>query len=209
MMRKELVLVGAGGFGREVAWQISQLNEWRILGFVDNDIGLTGSNINGLPVLGNNAWLENYESDICVAITIANPVVKERVYYTLKTNPRLTFPAIIAKDVQIADSARLGKGCIICLSSIITVNVKLGDFVAINPRSSVAHDTEIGCYSTLYYNVNIAGNVSISNHVEIGTGSTVIQGKAIGEKAIIGAGAVVVKDIPSGCTAVGVPAIPI
>lgn len=61
----------------------------------------------------------------------------------------------------------------------------------------------------MYYNVNIAGNVRVGNYAEIGTGTNIIQGKTIGENAIVGAGSVVVKDIPPNCTAVGVPAVPI
>jgi acetyltransferase-like isoleucine patch superfamily enzyme len=66
----------------------------------------------------------------------------------------------------------------------------------------------LGDFTTLYYSVNIAGNVHVGVGVEIGTGTTIIQRKTVGENAIIGAGSIVIKDIPANCTAVGVPAVP-
>lgn len=62
---------------------------------------------------------------------------------------------------------------------------------------------------TLYPSVNVSGNVHIGECCEIGIGSNIIQGKKIGTEIIVGAGSVVIKDIPSQCTAVGVPAKPI
>lgn len=46
----------------------------------------------------------------------------------------------------------------------------------------------------------------IGDKVYIGAKSTIIGGVTIGNKAKIGAGAVVITDVPEGCTAVGVPA---
>lgn len=45
----------------------------------------------------------------------------------------------------------------------------------------------------------------IGNNVYIGAKATIIGGVKIGDKAKIGAGALVIKDVPERCTAVGVP----
>ena len=124
-------------------------------------------------------------------------------------NPNITFPTIIASDVQYSDSVKFGQGCIVCLSCILTVNVTIGDFVIINPDSTIGHDAVLDDFVSLYYSVNVSGNVHIGSCSEIGTGANIIQGKSIGENSIVGAGSVVVKDIPSNCTAVGIPAVPI
>ena len=43
----------------------------------------------------------------------------------------------------------------------------------------------------------------------MGTGSKIIQGLSVGMNTFVGAGAVVVRNLPPDCTAVGVPAKPI
>ena len=76
----------------------------------------------------------------------------------------------------------------------------------ISPKCGVGHDTIIENYVSLLWNVNISGNDRIGEGVMFGSGSTIIQGKNVGMAAIIGAGAVVTKDIPAGATVVGIPA---
>ena len=53
------------------------------------------------------------------------------------------------------------------------------------------------------------GNVTIGRNVWIGCHVTILPGVTVGDHAIIGAGAVVTKDVPAGETWVGVPAKPI
>ena len=214
MKRKDIVLVGAGGFGREVLWQLSELNnstdQYNILGFVDDAPSYQGKVINGFPVLGNDQWLLEYSKDICVAICVGNPNGRKSIYNRLKENPRISFPSIVAKDVKYcSEFVKLGQGCIICLSNVLTVNITIGDFVIVNLDCTIGHDAVLGDFVTLYPSVNVSGNVHIGECTEIGTGANIIQGKVIGENTIIGAGSVVVKDIPSNCTAVGAPAKPI
>ena len=206
-MKNKLVLVGAGGFGREVAWQFS--DQYEMLGFVDDAPGLQGKTINGLPVLGGNDFLLNHTEEINAVICIANPKSRKKMAEKLSENPLIKFPTIVAGDAKHSETVNFGKGCIICLSGILTVNIELGDFVVTNWDCTIGHDVIIGDYVTLYPSVNVSGNVEIGTCAEIGTGTNIIQGKKIGAHSIIGAGSVVVKDIPENCTAVGVPAFPI
>jgi len=211
--RKDLVILGAGGFGREVLWQLSEVEYYskvyNILGFVDDDPELRDKLINGFPVLGNDEWLVNYPKEICVVICIGNPKVRKKIYEELRLNSNISFPTVIARDVQYSDFVKFGQGSIICSSNVLTVNITIGDFVIINLDCTVGHDTILDDFVTLYPSVNVSGNVYIGSCAEIGTGVNIIQGKSIGENTVVGAGSVVVRDIPSNCTAVGVPAIPI
>ena len=50
------------------------------------------------------------------------------------------------------------------------------------------------------------GTGPVGDHCYFGAGAKVINGARIGDGVRIGANAVVVKDLPDGCTAVGVPA---
>jgi len=52
----------------------------------------------------------------------------------------------------------------------------------------------------------LAGRVIVDNSAFVGIGATIIQNVRIGTDAVVGAGTVVVKDVPPGVTVVGVPA---
>lgn len=100
----------------------------------------------------------------------------------------------------------IGEGTIICAGTIITVDIKIGNHVIINLDCTLGHDDVIEDYVTIYPSVNVSGNVTIGESTELGTGMQVIQGKKIAAETVIGAGAVVVKDIEEKGTWVGSPA---
>ncbi|MCL2717327.1 MAG: acetyltransferase [Lachnospiraceae bacterium] len=213
MKQKDLVIIGAGGLGREVMWQLNEVNQttntYNILGFIDADPALKGKNVNGFPVIDNEQWLLDRKHDTCVIICVANPEIRKKIYQTLKINPLISFPNFFAKSVKYSEFVTFGQGCIFCLEDILTVNIKVGDFVILNSACTVGHDVEIDDYVTLYPGAIVSGNVRIGAGCEIGAGVKIIQGKSIGANTIIGAGAVVTRDIPPDCTAVGVPAKPL
>lgn len=212
-MSEKMVIVSAGGLGREVMWQIKDankmINKYEILGFVDSNKSLIGVEVDGFPVLGDDDWLVQCLDEINVVIAVGSGKLRKSIYERLSVNSQLKFPSVFAEDVKCSDTVAFGQGCIVCLSNIITVDSTIGDFVVLNPDCTVGHDVVIDNYVTLNYSVNISGNVHIHDCVEIGTGTNVIQGKTIGNNAIIGAGSVVTRDIPDNCTAVGIPAKPI
>lgn len=209
-MRKKLIVVGAGGLGREVMWQIEasplESNQYEILGFVDDNPNLQDKKINGYDVVGTLDWLRNIDKEICVVLAIGSAEIRKKIYDSIKQNTKLLYPNITAPGVKISSTVKCGKGCIFCLNTTATVNIRIGDFFIANPQCTIGHDCNIHSFVTLYPGVNVSGNVEIFEITEIGTGSQIIQGKSIGNNSIIGAGTVVIRDIPSNCTAVGVPA---
>lgn len=209
MMKQDLVVLGAGGLGREVLWQIKENQEesvkYNILGFVDDKMQLQQKVVNDYPVLGNIEWLLRYEKALSVVIAIGNSSVRKNIATKLEQNANLTFPSVFASGVKMSEWVTYGKGCIFCLNSIVTVNIHIGDFFISNWNCTIGHDCNVGDFVTLYPNVNVSGNVSIGEETEIGTGTQIIQGKRVGSHCIIGAGAVVIEDIPNDVLAVGVP----
>jgi sugar O-acyltransferase (sialic acid O-acetyltransferase NeuD family) len=211
---KDIVIYGAGGFAREVAYLIDQINKeekrWRLLGFVEDNIETKGKVLNGYPILGDIEWFYTQKNQINVAIAVGSPKGKRTIFEKLnKTKADILYPNLIHPGVSISQFNEIGNGNIICEGSILTCNIILKDFVIINLNCTIGHDTIIENYCTILPNVSISGNVHLMEGVDFGTNGTIIQGISVGEYVIIGAGAVVVKDLPAMCTAVGMPAKPI
>lgn len=205
---KDIVIIGTGGCGREVLFLLEQNNkkneQWNILGFIDNEkVG----EVHGYPILGNDKYLKDYQDVIHVACGIGSPRLKKKVVERFQDKKNIIFPNLIANGVVgDFDHIRIGQGCIICEGSTLTTDIHLGSFVTINNLCTIGHDAVINDYVTINPGSNISGNVTIGKCTDIGTGCKIIQGQTVGENVILGAGTVVIKEIPSACTAVGVPA---
>ena len=137
---------------------------------------------------------------------IGVPAVKKKIVKKI-SNPLITYPNLIHPSVQIGfPYVTLGEGNIICGNNILTVNIDLGDFVTLNLGCTVGHDTKIGDYSAFMPGCDIAGEVVIQPLVYGGLGTKIINLINVGTNVTLGAGTVVVKDIPDNTLAVGVPA---
>lgn len=210
---KDIIIIGAGGLGREVTWLIERINQkqsekWKILGFVDDGVE-KGVLVQGFRLLGDVDYLQSIDTPTDVVCAIGNVGIRHRIIEKISKNKSLKFPNLIDPDVIFSDSVNIGQGNIICAGTILSVNVRIEDFCLIDWNCTVGHEAEINSFVTLYPSVNVSGNTMIKSVTEIGTGSHIIQGKAIGSRSIIGAGSVVIRDIPDHCTAVGNPAKPI
>lgn len=210
---KDIVIIGAGNFGREVAQLISDINrsklQWNLLGYIDETPEKQKALINNIPVLGGPEWLySNKRGRICSVFAIGNPRNKYRLIQKLK-NCDLAYPNLIHPDAAYSGYLEIGFGNIICWGCFLSVNIRIGNYVSINPACGIGHDTVIKDYATLYWNVTLSGNVTINEGCELGSKTTVIPLRNVGRWSITGAGAVVTKDLPPLCTAVGVPAKPI
>lgn len=213
MNNTPLAILGSGGFAREVVTVIHAINvkspTYDLMGYIDNHLP-KGTLINGLPVIGSDDEINKTSMPISIVTAFGEPGLKEKVYRKY-TNPLISFPTIIHPSVILGDapSIKFGKGCIICAGCILTTNIEIKDFVTLNLSCTVGHDVTIGDFSSFMPSCNISGEVNIDKKVYCGTGAKIINQINIGENAIIGAGATVTKDLPSHCTAVGVPAKPI
>lgn len=209
---EKVVIVGAGGFGREVKMLLDQINQtetkYEFLGFYDDGF-LKGTCINDNEVIGSLEDLITIDYKISVIVAIGSPDVKRKIVEKL-INPNINFPTLIHPSVIIgAEFVTIGKGCIICAGNIITCNISIKDFVILNLQCTVGHDTIINSFASFMPSVNISGEVVIHEEVYVGTGAKIINQLEIGFQTIVGAGAVVSKTLPAKCTAVGIPAKPI
>ncbi|MBQ1820393.1 MAG: acetyltransferase [Clostridia bacterium] len=210
---KDLVVFGASGFGREVAWLVERINKvspmWNLLGFMDDNEAIQGTVINGYYVLGGTEKVREYP-DAYYVCAVGASRVREKIVCKLKNiNPNIRFATVIDPSVEMSGLVTIGEGTIICAHTVITVNISIGSHVIINLDCTIGHDAVLHDFVTLYPSVNISGITNIGHAVEMGTGTQIIQDKTVGDYSIVGAGATVVKDIPPRCTAVGSPAKPI
>jgi sugar O-acyltransferase (sialic acid O-acetyltransferase NeuD family) len=207
-MMKKVVIIGAGGFGREVIEIFKDQNcikkTWEILGFIDENSALWGKTINNFSVLGGLDWFDNNEGVGCV-VAIGDPKTKKRITDILEAKD-VVFSNAIHPSVLISEFVDLGKNVIICAGSILTVNISIKNHVIINLNCTVGHDTIIEDYCSIMPGVSINGENHIEKGVYIGTGTTFVQQIHVGEWSVIGAGAVVIDNIPNGVLAVGIPA---
>lgn len=212
MELKDLYIIGAGGFGREVAWLVERINQveatWNIKGFIDDNKSIQGHTEDGYPVLGGTDYLLNQQKEIWVICAVGSAKVRKSIIEKLQVNPNIRFATVIDPSVILSDRIKIGVGTIICAGTILTVDINVGNHVIINLDCTLGHDDVIEDFVTIYPSVNVSGNVLVETCAELGTGMQIIQGKKIGKESILGAGAVVVKDIPEKCTAVGSPAKP-
>ena len=208
----DIIIVGAGGLGKDVQWLLERINEieetWNILGYVDDGIE-AGSLVDDLPILGTVDYLLQYEETLAVVIAVASAKVRRRIIEKLEQNDKLVFPNVIDPSAVLSKRIKMGKGIIILAGNILSVDIQLGDFCIFNADCTIGHDVVMESYVTVYPSANVSGCVKICHETEIGTGCHIIQGIKIGSNTIVGAGAVVIRELPSCCTAVGNPAKPI
>lgn len=210
---KDLIIFGASGFGREVAWLVERINAkeptWNLLGFLDDDDCIQENEINGYKILGKAENITNYKDAYCVC-AVGTSKTRAHIINKLKRFKHdIKFATLIDPSVELSKLVTIGEGTIICAHTILTVNITIGNHVIINLDCTVGHDAVLKDFVTLYPSVNVSGATVIGNCSELGTGMQIIQGKSVGDYSIVGAGAVVVKDIPENCTAIGSPAKPI
>lgn len=205
----DLIIYGAGGFGRETALLVEQINavekRWNLIGFYDDKIA-KGTRIDSLPVLGGLQDAKVATRRTSLVIAIADPGIREAVANALRSSV-YDYPILIHPNAMTGRlSNRIGRGCIITAGCIFTTGITIEDFCIVNLSATIGHDVCVGAFSTIMPGCNISGNVSISRGCMIGTGVQVLQNLRIGEKTKVGAGAVVTKNFGDFATVVGVPA---
>lgn len=205
---KDLYIIGAGGFGREVAWLVERINEvnpiWNLKGFIDDKESLWGSVEGEYLVLGGCEYL-NSLNNVYAVCAVGSAKVRKIIIDKLK-NSNVKFATLVDPSALVSNRVEIGEGSIICAGTVITVDIKIGNHVIINLDCTIGHDDVIEDFVTIYPSVNVSGNVLIGECSELGTGMQIIQGKKVTPNTIIGAGAVVVKDCAESGTYVGSPA---
>lgn len=208
---KDIAIYGAGGFGRETACLLREINEvsptWNFVGFFDDGVP-AGTRTNQGAVLGGIDVLNSWKGELSVVFSIAAPKVLEALSKKIE-NPNVVFPNIFAPTARILErsSLKIGRGNLINFACTISCDVEIGDFNLLNERVTVGHDTRIGNFNTFMPGAHISGNVLMGDRNAVGMNSAIMQGTKIGNDTKIGASSLIVRDPESGGSYVGVPAV--
>lgn len=206
-MKKDIVILGASGFATDLLWvledNIADGEKWNFLGFVDRSA--TGASVDGYPVLGDDEWLLSYPHEISVLCGLGFPATRRRVAAQFLNQPNIHFPPLISCTAQLSRHSSIGNGSVLCHGVRVAPNAKIGCFSMLNLNVTIGHDSVLRDYIMVNPGTNISGNVTIDDGCDIGTGVRIIPGKHIGANTVIGAGSVIIRDIPGNCTVVGNP----
>ena len=200
-----LVIVGYGGFGREVFWLARDCGR-EVLGFLDD--GVSPGKKGRYEVLGSvDMWSKYAESGAEFVVAIGNPRVRKKVVETMCSTGSPRFASLIHPSVIMdRDTIKVGKGSLICAGCVGTVDFEIGDHVIINIKCTIAHDDVISDFVTVAPLTAISGNVTLSEGVEVGTGAALKQGVKMGRGSMLGMGSTLTKDAGQNKIYIGGPA---
>lgn len=205
----KLIIIGAGGFGREILSWIEDVpgygKQYIFSGFLDdNQDALINYNYN-TSIIGTIKEHQPKQDELFV-MGIASPTTKKMEIVELYEKRGGKFISLIHPTVLTGKNVSIGRGCVICPNVIFTCDINIEKFVTVNVCSAIGHDVVIGAGCTLYSFVNLNGFVRLGKGVEIGSHGSVLPKVSIGNFAKIGAGSLVVKSVKEKTTVMGVPA---
>ena len=207
---RPLVIVGAGGFGREV---VDLVRDVTAAGTAYDVLGLLGDTAPqaevlsrlGVAWLGPSGTVASLPSGTAYVVAVADAVARERLAAQADVAGleavTLQHPsAVVGTDVRIA------AGVVIAAHCSLTSNIALGRHVHVDRACTVGHDAVLEDFVRLNPGAVVSGNVTLRRGSTLGTGAVTRQGIEVGAGTYVGAGAAVVSDLPAGVVAVGVPA---
>ena len=201
-MNDAVAIFGTGGFAREVACILHDLERGDcIVAFHEPDEVYEARELLGVPVQPQSAFdPANHRA----VIGIGDPAIREKVLGELPIET--VFDTLIHPTVVMSKWVEVGAGSVICAGCILTCQISIGAHCHVNLNTTVGHDCTFGDFCTVAPGTNISGNCDFGNRVDVGTQASFRQHVRICDDAVIGMGAVVVKDIVEAGTYVGVPA---
>ncbi|MGA2232718.1 MAG: acetyltransferase [Tepidisphaeraceae bacterium] len=202
----DVLIIGAGGHGKVVLDILRSAGLHRPVGFLDAAPGLNGTSVGGLPVLGQVNLLPKLKSKARGAIVAVGDNRARASYCQLLRQEGYELVNALHPSATISAAARLGNNVVVAAGAVVGTDSELADAVIVNTSAIIDHECQIGLSAHICPAAALAGRVTVGELAFVGLGSRVIQCLSLGRQCVIGAGAVVIRDIPDFATAVGVPA---
>jgi sugar O-acyltransferase (sialic acid O-acetyltransferase NeuD family) len=213
-MTEQIVVIGAGGFGRETLDVIEAINRrgdsatWEVVGVIDDSptaINLGRLGARGYRHLGGMDAAADLLATSAVAIGVGSPAARALLGRRL-ANAGARPATLVHPSAVVGSESRIGAGAIICAGVQVSTNVGIGLRVHLNPGAIIGHDAALADDVSINPGAVVSGDVNVGRASLIGAGAVVLQGLSVGEDAVVGAGACVTRDVPSRVVVKGVPA---
>jgi len=201
---KKLIVVGGGGFAKEVVW-LAQDCGYEVAGILDDNEAMHGQKALNIDVLGPVKNWKKY-SDCHFVLAIGSPRIRHLVFKKMTALGEPKFATLIHPNVIKSQHVTIGEGSIICAGCILTVEIAIGKHCILNLADTIGHETVIGNFVTLAPMAAISGNVTLADYSEVGTSACVRQGLTIEKGGMLGMGGVQTKHIPANTIFAGNPA---
>lgn len=212
MTQGPLIIVGCGGFGREVNSLVEDLRAnglgWDVVGFVDDAPSAADQTrlaALGIAHLGPLDVLRDPEQTADLAVAIGSPAVRKKIVYDLHQFS-FSYPTLVHPAATVGRHVSLGAGAIIAPGARLSAHIVVGDHVHIDQQATVGHDCVISPFSRLNPASCVSGSVEVGEGALIGANATILPGVKVGEWSTVGAGAVVTHAVPPRTVVKGVPA---
>ncbi|MGF1450536.1 MAG: acetyltransferase [Opitutales bacterium] len=202
----ELVVAGAGGFGREVADWAEQAG-WRVAGLIDDRADALTGHPSRFRLLGPIHSFQP-EPQHRVVVAIAKPSAKAAVWERLAASGA-SFGSVIHPSVVMGSGVTTGPGFIACPGVTLTTAITFGRGVSLNLHCCIGHDCRLGDFCHLNSYTQLGGGTCFGERVTSGAHACVVPGVTVEPDAILGAGAVVIRRVKAGQTVFGNPARPL
>jgi acetyltransferase EpsM len=206
---RRLLVVGAGAQARYVLNTVGLLKDAVVVGLIDSHENpqFWGRVILGTTVLGGLAALEKLAParDLDLIVAVAE-LQRKRELVQLLGGRGYRFRNAIHPSAVVAADVRMGEGCIVNSGVVIENGAAVGDHVIIHAGSIIEHDNVLEDYANIGPGVRTGGRVRFGEGAIVYTGASIIPDRVVGRESVVGAGAVVIRDVPQGATVAGVPA---
>ncbi|MER7561394.1 acetyltransferase [Streptomyces sp. NPDC097941] len=202
-----LVIVGAGGFARETAQAVADTGAFELLGHLDDNADLHGTDVAGVPVLGGCDLIHELP-EARVVICVGNPrdyAARARLVRRLAL-PEERYATVVHPSAVVSADSGIGPGSVLLAHCVLTAAVRVGAHVAVMPQVVLTHDDVVEDYATLTSGVRLGGGVRLERGAYVGSGALVREGATVGAWSQIGMGSAVLDDVPPGEVWVGSPA---
>jgi len=198
----KIVVVGAGGHAKVVISTL-QAAGYSVVAVFDDDLAKVGTEILGIPVAGPLDAIADGDYEFGVVA-----VGQNRVRKAITERVGLNWLSTVHPSAVIHPSVKLGAGVTVFAGAIIQPDTSIGDHAIINTAATVDHDCSIGDFAHIAPGAHLAGGVQVGEGTLLGIGSVVAPYLSVGAWTTVGAGGAVVRDLPDGVTALGIPARP-
>ena len=203
---KSLYIYGGSGHAKVVIDAAEKMGGLKIEGVIDDDASLKNKSQFGYPILGGEEFLDSLNPrESALFVAIGSNQVRHRIALKL-LNSGFELCTIIHPSAVIGRDVVIGEGTVLMAGTVINSSTEIGRFCILNTGACIDHDCIIGDGAHICPGAKLAGNVHIGEKSWIGINSCVIEGRRIGNDCLVGAGAVVIDDIPDNVRVVGNPA---